>query len=233
MLSAVLAVALSFAEAQPVWPEEAQAKNSFVGFYCSFSAKRGEQHFLRMTGASIARVFLNGRHAGYGPARGPKGWARVDEWPLAVQEGVNHIALEVAGYRVSSYYHMNEEPFLQAEIVDGRGNVLAATGKDFSARRLDRVVKCSRMSFQRTFGEAYRVGRGTDAWRIAGIPAMERLKLSRHQAGTCRWNISWSNGPGGGGTTYRPSGTSAILIPGGNQRKHHICINGRYVLYLC
>ena len=182
MLSAVLAAALSFAEAQPVWPEEAQAKNSFVGFHCSFAAKQGEQHFLRMTGASIARVFLNGRHAGYGSARGPKGWARVDEWPLAVQEGVNHIALEVAGYRVSSYYHMNEEPFLQAEIVDGRGNVLAATGKDFSARRLDRVVKCSRMSFQRTFGEAYRVGRRTDAWRTAGIPTGERLKLSRRGA---------------------------------------------------
>ena len=37
---------------------------------------------LRVTGSSAYRIRLNGGYVGYGPARGPKGYFRVDEWKL-------------------------------------------------------------------------------------------------------------------------------------------------------
>lgn len=173
LASANLAVsAPSFDSAKPIWPRGRETeKNLFVGFRASFKAPAQEKVILRATGATLYRVFLNGHFLGEGPARGPHGFFRVDEWDLTakLQPGVNVVAFEVAGYNVNSYYLLDQPSFLQAEIV-ADGKVLASTdghGAPFTATILkERVQKVQRYSFQRPFSEVYRLAPGYDRWRL-------------------------------------------------------------------
>ncbi|MBN2317140.1 MAG: hypothetical protein JXM79_24655 [Sedimentisphaerales bacterium] len=159
----------SFDSAQPIWPVGRETeKNLFVGFRAFFECSSQDDPVLRIAASSLYRIYLNGRFVGHGPARGPHGFYRVDEWPLDVRVGEKNIlAIEVAGYNVNSYYLLNESAFLQAEVVSG-GRVLASTagkGGDFQAVVLKhRVQKVQRYSFQRPFIEVYKLNGGDDHW---------------------------------------------------------------------
>ncbi len=160
---------VSFASAKPVWVADRQTeKNLFVGFRATFDGPRQGAPVLRVTASSLYRVRLNGQFVGHGPARGPHGYWRVDEWPLdGCRRGRNVVAVEVAGYNVNSYYLLDEPAFLQAEVVCD-GAVLASTagqGGAFEATILtQRVQKVQRYSFQRPFIEYYRLNVGDDQW---------------------------------------------------------------------
>jgi alpha-L-rhamnosidase len=131
----------------------------------------------------LYRVFLNGHFLAHGPARGPHGFFRMDEWDLTdkLQSGVNVVAFEVAGYNVNSYSLLDQTSFLQAEVVAG-GKVLASTdgnGAPFIATILkERVQKVQRYSFQRPFSEAYRLGPGCDRWRNDPAPGPAETRVS-------------------------------------------------------
>jgi alpha-L-rhamnosidase len=158
-----------FVKAKPVWPEgREKEKNLFVGFHAAFEAPGREPVVLRMTGSTLYRITLNGEFVGHGPARGPHGFYRQDEWPLAVKPGVNHLAIEVAGYNANSYYLLDQPSFLQAEIAT-RDKVLASTGAandGFQAAVLDyRVQKVQRFSFQRPFIEVYTLNPQSESWK--------------------------------------------------------------------
>ena len=115
-------VAPAFLAAKPIWPEGREnEKNLFVGFRAVFEAKTPNKVFLRATGSTLYRVFLNGEFLGHGPARGPHGYFRVDEWDLTsrLKPGPNVVAFEVAGYNANSYYLLDQPSFLQAEVVGG------------------------------------------------------------------------------------------------------------------
>lgn len=164
----------SFLSARPVWLEgREKEKNLFVGFRAVVDGREAERAVLRLTGSTICRIFVNGAFVGYGPARGPHGYDRVDEWPLKghCKPGPNVVAIEVAGYNVNSYYFLDQPSYVQAEVVSGK-KVLASTAGDgalFEAQALDsRVQKVVRYSFQRPFSEAYRLTLGVDAWRVGG-----------------------------------------------------------------
>jgi alpha-L-rhamnosidase len=166
------APAPTFSSGKPVWPKDREKeKNLTVGFRVGFKAPAGDHVFLRATGATIYRVYLNGLFLGHGPTRGPHGYYRVDEWDLAPKllPGLNVVAFEVAGYNVNSYALLDQPSFLQAEIVAG-GKVIASTGgggTPFTATVLnDRVQKVQRYSFQRPFSEVYRLSPGYDRWRV-------------------------------------------------------------------
>ncbi|MGD0011682.1 MAG: hypothetical protein ABSE93_24475 [Terriglobia bacterium] len=173
-----------FASAQPVWPRGLEReKNLFVGFRASFEASDQHPAFLRATGSTIYRIFVNGAFRGYGPARGPHGYYRVDEWDLTPHlfAGQNWVALEVAGYNVNSYYLIDQPSFLQAEVVAGP-NVLASTagrGHHFEAGILpERLQKVQRYSFQRPFSEVYRLRPGYDRWRSDPSSTFQPLEYS-------------------------------------------------------
>lgn len=160
-----------FVAAQPAWPEDQrEVKNLFVGFQAVVEGVETRDITLRLTASSVYRAFVNGTFVGYGPARGPHGHYRVDEWPITehMSIGPNIIAIEVAGYNIDSYYLLNQPPFLQAEVVAG-DRVLAATGAGyapFQATVLDeRIRKVQRYSKQRPFTEAYRLRPEYDRWR--------------------------------------------------------------------
>jgi alpha-L-rhamnosidase len=180
----LMASAPSFVSAKPVWPKGRETeKNLFVGFRASFKTPAQEKVLLRATGATLYRVFLNGHFLGQGPARGPHGFFRVDEWDLSgkVQPGENVVAFEVAGYNANSYYLLDQPSFLQAEVVAG-GKVLASTsgsGASFTAAILkERVQKVQRYSFQRPFSEVYRLAPGYDRWRADTVSAPGEAKVS-------------------------------------------------------
>jgi alpha-L-rhamnosidase len=177
------AEAAAFVCAKPVWLEgREKEKNVFVGFRAVVDGKAAEGAVVRLTGSTICRLFVNGEFLGYGPARGPHGFYRVDEWPLKgrCKPGPNVIAIEVAGYNANSYYFIDQPSFLQAEVAAG-ATVLASTagaGTAFEAQALDsRVQKVQRYSFQRPFSEVYRLTPGTDAWRVGGAFPTQKLAV--------------------------------------------------------
>jgi alpha-L-rhamnosidase len=182
------ASAASFVSAKPIWPKGRETeKNLLVGFRASFKAPAQERVILRATGATLYRVCLNGHFLGHGPARGPHGYFRVDEWDLTdkLQPGVNVVAFEVAGYNVNSYYLLDQPSFLQAEIV-ADGKVLASTdghGAPFTATILkERVQKVQRYSFQRSFSEVYGLAPGCDRWRADAASTFDEAKVSAQPA---------------------------------------------------
>ncbi|MGH7171040.1 MAG: hypothetical protein ACRELG_12245, partial [Gemmataceae bacterium] len=143
--------------------------NLFVGFRAVVEPPPRSQAVLRVAASTLYRLLVNGEFRGYGPARGPYGFFRVDEWNItpSLTRQTNIVAIEVAGYNVNSYYFMNQPSFLQAEITAG-SQVLAATGdhtKPFESSILSqRVQKVERYSLQRMFTEVYHLDPGADAW---------------------------------------------------------------------
>jgi len=171
----------SFDSALPIWPAGRETeKNLFVGFRAVFNCQEQQNPILRIAASSIYRVYLNGRFIGHGPARGPHGYYRLDEWPLgSCPSERNVLAVEVAGYNVNSFYLLDEPAFLQAEVVlDGR--ILASTagkGSNFEATVLNHhLQKVQRYSFQRPFIEYYRLNEGNDKWWEE--PLAETAKVS-------------------------------------------------------
>ncbi len=161
---------ISFLSAKPVFLEHREAvKNLTVGFRAVFAADDCIAT-LRIAASSIYRVTLNGSFVAHGPARGPRGFYRIDEWDLELflRPGNNLLAIEVAAYNIDSFYLLNQPAFLQTELISN-GQVLVSTNGDgvhFSAREMtSRIQKVSRYSYQRSFIEAYRLVQGDDQWK--------------------------------------------------------------------
>jgi alpha-L-rhamnosidase len=162
---------VSFAAAKAVWPKGMETeKNLFVGFRAAFETPAGKRTVLRVAASSLYRAWLNGEFLAHGPARGPRGFFRMDEWDITarLRPGRNILAIEVAGYNVNGYYLLDQPAFLQAEVA-ADGKALVATGRrgaDFDATIIrERVRKVARYSFQRPFTEVYRLRAGSDKWR--------------------------------------------------------------------
>ncbi|MBN2327607.1 MAG: hypothetical protein JXR73_10675 [Candidatus Omnitrophica bacterium] len=179
-----------FRTAQPVWPQDRQTEmNLFVGFRAPLLIvyddvqPEGSPVVIRLAASSLYRLFLNGEFIGHGPARGPHGYDRVDEWSVTgrVRPGVNYVAIEAAGYNVNSFYLLDQPAFLQAEIQFG-DRIAASTGgmgAQFEAFLLDhRIQKVQRYSFQRPFVEAYRLTPQSDAWRVGGEASLQSLQCA-------------------------------------------------------
>ena len=168
------------AQGAPVWIAGAEREmNAFYGFAAEFDVGKSERPTLRLSAGSIARVWVNGKFAGYGPARAPEGFCRVDEWPLGdfVTEGRNVIAIEVSNPAVNTFYLPEQSGFLDAEVVcngrilaeTGRARIPAAPQSEFRAVRLPRIAKASRFSYMREFAEFYTVTPESYAWRTNGL----------------------------------------------------------------
>ena len=162
----------AFMSARPVWLEgREQEMNVFAGFRAVVDASAGEPVTVRIAAATLYRLFVNGAFVGSGPARGPHGHYRVDEWTSLPwrSDAANVVAVEVAGYNANSYYVLDQPSFLQAEVLVGN-KALAATGDPdnpfvgFAIPK--RVQKTQRYSFQRPFIEVWRLAPDHNAWRV-------------------------------------------------------------------
>ncbi|MFA6948239.1 MAG: hypothetical protein WCQ72_04600 [Eubacteriales bacterium] len=152
-----------FVKALPVWAEGTEREMNIT---CRFTAAVETRHAaLRIAASTLYRAFVNGVLAGYGPARGPHGYYRVDELDITpyLTREVNNVVVEVAGYNSNSFYVVDVPSFIQAELTDG-GVVLACTS-DVACERGDTLFtasyvterrrKIQRFSFQRPFMEAW------------------------------------------------------------------------------
>jgi len=173
-----------FVSGQAIWPTGMEKeKNCNVGFRAIFAAPASGEAVLRVAASSVYRIFLNGDLIGYGPARGPHGFHRVDQWPMPhLQGGQNILSIEVTVYNVNSYYMVDQPGFLQAEVL-AEGRVLASTdgkGSRFVAQLLStRVRKVQRYSFQRPFIEMYRLDAGCDDWRQKADASFKPVQCER------------------------------------------------------
>lgn len=180
-----------FQSAKPIWPKDrSEEMNVFVGFRAEVPQVAGNdsgkgETVLKVAASTVYRVWINGEFLGCGPARGPHGYYRVDEWQLGkkLHAGKNLVAIEVAGYNSNSYSLLDQPSFLHAEVQSG-GRVLASTagdGEKFSAYILpERVQKVQRYSFQRPFSEVYRLAANSYQWRTdanAGLAVAETSVL--------------------------------------------------------
>ena len=146
-----------FVSALPIWQKNRRReRNLQMGFRCDFTAGAGKSYVLRICGATLYRIFLNGEFIGYGPARAGHGYMRIDTIVLDAKQGLNKLAVEVAGYNCSSFYTMDIPSFLCAEIISD-GEIVAYTGRDFKALSLEaaRLQKVFRYSFQRAYTEVW------------------------------------------------------------------------------
>lgn len=174
----------SFTQALPVWPAAlAGTMNCWVSFHAAVELTRAARATLRIAAAQAYRVWVNGRFLGRGPARTAHGFARIDAWPLpADRRGRLELVIEVMGYGVPTFCSTCEPPFLCAEVVAGR-RVLAWTapraGGFAAERRVERVQKVERYSYQRAFVEAYRFGAEGLAWLQPGYGPRRPLALGR------------------------------------------------------
>ena len=158
VLFASCAGAVQFDAAEPVWTTaERDEINSSVAFASFFDWDGKSPLQLRLTGCSIFKVFVNGKFAAYGPARGPHGWFRMDEWDISrvARKGRNRLTIVGVAYNTTTYYLIGHEPFLQAEVLSG-GKVVRATGDgQWGANFTERVRKAQRYSLQRAQSEVY------------------------------------------------------------------------------
>jgi len=143
--------------------------NLSAGFTVSIEAPQQGQTLLRIAASSVYRVRVNGEFVACGPARGPHGFYRIDQWDMTdrLATGKNIVAIEVAGYNANSYYLLDQPSFLQAEVING-DKVLASTAGDgtpFVATILAyRLQEVQRYSFQRPFIEVYHLKPDFDRW---------------------------------------------------------------------
>jgi len=172
-LTAITLAAVSpveFTAAKPVWLEGRETEmNVYAGFRAVIDDAVSEPATIRVAASTLYRLYVNGEFIGHGPARGPHGYYRVDEWKTLPwrNDGRNVVAIEVAGYNANSYYVLDQPSFLQAEVVSG-DTVLAATGAEpnpFVGFPIsERMQKVQRYSFQRPFVEVWQLTPGYDAW---------------------------------------------------------------------
>ena len=127
--------------------------------------EKSDGALLALTGSSAYTVRVNGDFVAFGPARSAHGFFRVDELDLSkyLNNSINIVTVDVAGYNVCSFYHLDQPSFLTAEIVSD-GKVVAATGVGgFICRVLsEHEERVHRYSYQRTFCEVYNLDADCD-----------------------------------------------------------------------
>ncbi len=146
-----------FKVAKPVFLKDLNKEMNITAFFAANFECNGKDVVLEITGATYYRITVNGEFAGYGPARAPKGFTRMDTIDITrhTSWGLNQIVVEVASYNCDNFACVNVPGFLQAEIT-AEGKPVAATGYNFVGfADVERVQKVMRYSYQRPFSEVY------------------------------------------------------------------------------
>ncbi|MBR3941988.1 MAG: family 78 glycoside hydrolase catalytic domain [Clostridia bacterium] len=146
-----------FKLAKPVFLKDLNKEMNITAFFAANFECNGKDVVLEITGATYYRITVNGEFAGYGPARAPKGFTRIDTMDITKHTswGLNQIVVEVASYNCDNFACINVPGFLQAEVT-AEGKPVAATGFNFIGfADVERVQKVMRYSYQRQFSEVY------------------------------------------------------------------------------
>ena len=143
-----------FRRAIPVWETGKSCEmNQMLCFEAKINAPK--RTILRIAGQTGYRVFVNGEFVLFGPARAGRGFYRVEELVIPAVGDVT-VTVIATGYNCRSFYWLDEESFLCAELLCD-GQVLAATGAEgfFAYTCPSHLTRVRRYSYQRTFCEVY------------------------------------------------------------------------------
>ena len=209
-----VACAVQLDAAEPIWvsAEKGEINSSYV-FTTSFDWDDQSPLKLRFSGCSVFKVFVNGEFAAYGPARGPHGWFRMDEWDIAkfARKGRNSLAIEGVAYNTTTYYIINHAPFLWAEVLAGDKVVRATGDGQWDASFTGRVRKAPRYSLQRAQSEIYEVPFWHDTgWNELKIVKCPPVKLLERGAPYPTFEMDRS---------YRPTDVLSVRLRTGDLGK--------------
>ena len=179
-----------FLVARPIFLE---GMSKQLNIQARFTARitAGGECVLRIAGATIFKVHLDGRLIHHGPSPAARGYFRVDEVSLGRELSDAVLDIEVAGYYDESYSFVKAESFVCAEVVSD-GECIAATGRDFCGYRVtSREQRVTRYSRQRHFSEVWDLRRDDVPMavevldlscaylpRTAPLPAIARISMS-------------------------------------------------------
>lgn len=166
-----------FKEAKPIWIESKKKDyNRLCGFLLKFHKSEQSDYELNVAAADCYQCYLNGAFLLAGPARSAKDTFRADTLSIGekLRDGENILVFLVASYKVNSFQYVENDAFLQAEVLCG-GKPLTCTDKYTLAFDIpEHMQKTPRYSFQRAF---------TEVWKLdAGYPEMlagERVANAR------------------------------------------------------
>jgi len=147
-----------FQKAQSVWLHDQELTTNLTAQFKALCPAASDAVVCIAT-SGLYNLYINGTFVAYGPARAGRGHFRMDRITIShlLNQETNIVVVEVCGYNAFSFELQKQPSFLQCEILSG-SQVLASTGKDFSARiHPFRLRQTQRYSFQRVFSEAYRV----------------------------------------------------------------------------
>lgn len=176
----------NFKKARGVWWENPENKlNQFLGFFTETKLENEQEIIIAVTARSFYRMFVNDKFIASGPARTAHGYCRVDEIKLKVAGDIK-IAVEVVAFDKPGKYSNDctlEPGLFIAEIIDGTGEVISATG-DGSWKFLE--LSCRRslvelMSHCREIVEWYDLDNNCFKWRKGTgdfkTPALTKQKI--------------------------------------------------------
>lgn len=123
-------------------------KNVTLGFTLTLPS---ESNFtLKLSGASVYQVFLDGKLVGFGPYRTSLGYARIASFNLKGKR----LVIKVHSHAINAYAYIKQAPFFAAELSTENGTTYDSHA--FKCYFLnDRIRKVPRYSYQRGFSEVY------------------------------------------------------------------------------
>jgi len=141
-----------FTASKPIWAKNRSAEiNLHLEFRIPLPAGAC---IVRMTASTAYQLFADDEFIAYGPARAGDGCFRVDEWDIS---GHASLCVLAAGYNSSCFQYTLYHSFLNLEVLNSKGHVLFATGRDKAAVReyAPKLRYTDKQARQRVFAEVF------------------------------------------------------------------------------
>ena len=137
-----------------IWARELEGKkNVSLLFVKEIECQKEQEVHVRISGADLYKIIVNGNTIFYGPSRTARGFATLNTLSLHLQGGKNTFAVLVNSYYVANYSNVKQAPFLYLQI---EGLDRKITHMDFQCYGFnERITNVQRYSFQRGFVEIY------------------------------------------------------------------------------
>ncbi len=157
-------------EMKAIWAKNIKTSmNTTLAFSLDFGQK--ERFEMKIVGASLYRIYADGKFLRFGPQRAAKGYARES----ALTGNARYLVVEVENIFAESFWVVKQEPFFACEIQTQSGKTYDAT--DFTCRLLtDRIQRVQRYSYQRGFIESYKMQKDRRTLYVGGgvdFPVLE------------------------------------------------------------
>ncbi|MBQ7301456.1 MAG: hypothetical protein IJW77_16645 [Clostridia bacterium] len=166
-----------FTKAKMIFPTgKSKDEHVFAGFYAELPYHGEADAAMQITASAFYKLYINDHFVMYGPARAAHEHARVDTPDIRpfLREGINHIAVEVAGYCGHICLSGTGEPAFLIAQIDYNGTPALWTGSDAWKCGIlpHKVLTDEAVAHGRFWREDYVLAPSTYAWRLNGEMAV-------------------------------------------------------------